>query len=118
MVTAQPNGLADWLAAVKDFDVTVANGHEAAIELCQQRSFHLAVIDHTDDSIDHRKLAALFPVLQDDMSITNYTGGTHGEVETRIRAFFEKKKMERLKRLLILDATGTNAEHLPPFSVN
>jgi hypothetical protein len=119
VTSAAPNSLADWSTQTKSFEPVVVNAHEAAIELCQQRSFDLAVIDHTDSSIDHKKLSAVLPVFHQEMPIVNYHGEPAIEVEDRIVAFFDQQKLERVRRLLILDSTETNeGGNLPPFSDN
>ena len=114
-----PNSLAEWSAQTKSFEPVVVNAHEVAIELCQQRTFDLAVIDHTDNSIDHKKLAAVLPVFHQEIAIVDYHGETAVEVEDRVVAFFDQQKLERFRRLLILDSTEKNeAGNLPPFSDN
>jgi hypothetical protein len=119
IASALPNSLADWSIQTKSFDAIVVNAHEAAIELCQQRTFDLAVIDHTDSSIDQKKLAAVLPVFDQEMAIINYHGETSVEVEDMIIAFFDQQKLERFRRLLILDSTEKNeVGSLPPFSDN
>jgi hypothetical protein len=119
ITSALPNGLADWSEQTKSFDLIVVNEHEAAIELCQQRSFDLAVVDHTDSSIDHKKLAAVLPVFHQEMAIVSYHGEPAVEVEDTIIAYFDQQKLERFRRLLILDPTEKNETgNLPPFSDN
>jgi hypothetical protein len=102
-----------------DYDVTYLDNDEAAIELFHQRTFELVVVDETDKTIDHKKLKAILPILYKEVVVLAYKGESLENLELNIREIYRRKSMERVQRLLILDASEEGAWNgLPVFSVN
>jgi PleD family two-component response regulator len=112
-------GLLEWSNANNEFEISFASSDEEAIELFQLNNFDLVVADNTAEAIDTRKLTALLPVLQDDAALLGYEGELAGELQTRIERIFYDRKLERVKRFLVLDSSNSGAwNELPPFSAN
>jgi PleD family two-component response regulator len=112
-------GLLEWSNANNEFEISFASSDEEAIELFQLNNFDLVVADNTAEAIDTRKLTALLPVLQDDAALLGYDGELAGELQTRIERIFYDRKLERVKRFLVLDSSNSGAwNELPPFSAN
>jgi PleD family two-component response regulator len=112
-------GLLEWSNANNEFEISFASSDEEAIELFQLNNFDLVVADNTAEAIDTRKLTALLPVLQDDAALLGYEGELAGELQTRIERVFYDRKLERVKRFLVLDSSNSGAwNELPPFSAN
>lgn len=108
-----------WINNTVAFDMTFAEDHERAIELSQQQLFDMVLIDATDEEINDKKLGAILPILNAEVLLVLYKGETADEVTGKVKQAFDIKKMQRLKRLLILDATTSQQNlSLPPFSVN
>ena len=99
------------------YSVTVIDSHEKAIELFHQQNFDLVVVDQNPDSIDMKKLNALLPILQESAVLLSFNGDT--DLFDKINEVFYAQKMERLKRMLVLDSTTANGSFgLPAFSAN
>jgi hypothetical protein len=112
-------GLLEWSNANNEFEISFASSDEEAIELFQLNNFDLVVADNTAEAIDTRKLAALLPVLQDEATLLGYEGELADELQTRIERVFYDRKLERVKRFLVLDSSNSGAwNELPPFSAN
>lgn len=100
------------------YAVTVIDSHEKAIELFHQQNFDLVVVDQDPESIDIKKLNALLPILQESAVLLSFNG-EHTELFNKINEVFYAQKMERLKRMLVLDSTTANGSFgLPAFSAN
>lgn len=108
-----------WISNTVAFDMAFADDHECAIEVAHQQLFDMVLIDATDEAINHKKLKAILPILNAEVLLVLYNGETAEELTGKVKQAFDIKKMQRLKRLLILDATkGYENTSLPPFSVN
>jgi hypothetical protein len=100
------------------YSVTIIDSHEKAIELFHQQNFDLVVVDQDANSIDIKKLNALLPILQDSTVLLSFKG-EHADLFEKINEVFYAQKMERLKRMLVLDSTAGNGSFgLPAFSAN
>jgi hypothetical protein len=94
------------------------NHDEEAIELCHQRKFDIVVVDGTDGKIDSRKLHAVLPILQEDITLLRYRGESTDELEDNVKAIFDAKKYKRIQRMLLLEPSVGAFQNLPSFSLN
>lgn len=118
--TEKPNaGLAQWVSNNEDYELFFASTDEKAIELSNQRRYDMAVIDNTDAEIKLKKLEAILPILQKEVLLVSHNGESAEDLQRKITAAFNKRKMERVKRLIVLDSSKPSANTiLPPFSAN
>src|SRR5688572_28121283 len=112
------NSLNEWLHAGHPFDINIVNTDETAIELCHQHRFDMVVVDGTDSDIDSRKLQAVLPILQDDVTLLRYDGETPNQLEENVKAVFDAKKYKRVQRMLMLEPSVGVFSNLPSFSLN
>ena len=112
--------LSAWFAGNELYQISFARSDEQAIEMAQQQYFDLVLMDSTNEELDQKKLRAVLPILIDDVLMASYDGETREQLDQKISYLFEKRKAERMQRLLVLDATAGNSTFggLPPFSVN
>ena len=110
--------LNEWTQVVHPFHLNIVDSHETAIELCHKRRFDMVVVDGTDAEIDSRKLHAVLPILQDELTLLQYEGETQTELEDNVKAVFDAKKYKRIQRMLKLEPSVTAFNELPPFSLN
>ena len=112
--------LAAWCAGNELYQISFARNDEQAIEMAQQQYFDLVLMDSKNEELDQKKLRAVLPILIDDVLMASYDGETREQLDQKISYLFEKRKAERMQRLLVLDATAGNSTFggLPPFSVN
>src|SRR5215217_5306009 len=102
------HSLLDWYENAMEFELTIADSDERAIELLQQRYFDLAIADSTDDGIDIKKLQAILPILDEDLQLISYAGESSVSIDESVKAVFDNEKMRTLQRLLILDSSELN----------
>ena len=101
------------------YKISLAHTDELAIEMCHRDHFDMVVMEREDAEVNHNKLNRILPILQDNVPLVSYGGEPLQDLQNRIINIFEKRKLERIKRLLVLDATpGKAGQKLPPFSVN
>ena len=112
------NSLSEWAKVSHPFHLNIVSNDEAAIELLHQQRFDMVVVDGTDDNIDGRKLNAVLPILQEDLTVLKYEGETVKQLEDNIEAIFNAKKYQRLQRMLLLEPSVHNSWSLPSFSLN
>src|SRR5687768_7396593 len=113
------NGLQLWKDLSKNFETTFVNSDERAIEMANRQHFDMVVIDTTCAPIDTKKLSAVLPILQTEIALVSYKGEPLNDLESKIKSVFSKKKVQRIMRFLILDASTPNAwKNLPSFSAN
>lgn len=115
---SEKNSLSEWTSVVHLFHVNIVSNDEKAIELCHQKRFDMVVVDGTDDNIDSRKLHAVLPILQEDITLLRYDGETPNELEDNVKAIFDAKKYKRIQRMLMLEPSVTAFRNLPSFSLN
>jgi len=108
-----------WKELSKNFETTLVNTDERAIELVNRQYFDMAVIDTAAEGVDYKKLAAVLPILRDEIALLRYEGETINELEQKLKAVFTQKRNERIKRFLILDSSSVGGlNSLPSFSEN
>ena len=112
------NALNEWTSIPHPFHVNIVDNDEAAIELLHQIHFDMVVVDGTDSNIDGRKLHAVLPILQEDLTVLKYEGETAKELEDNVEAIFNAKKYQRLQRMLMLEPAVQGSLSLPAFSLN
>ena len=112
------SALASWSHIPHPFHLNIAMDEEAAIELVQKLDFDMVVLDCTDTNIDHKKLNAVLPILQEDATLISYQGESEEEIEESVAAVFNAKKYKRLQRMLMMEPSVTSSFNLPPFSLN
>jgi signal recognition particle GTPase len=112
--------LSAWCTENELYQISFARSDEQAIEFAQQQYFDLVLMDSTNEELNQKKLRAVLPILIDDVLMASFDGETREQLDQKISYLFEKRKAERLQRLLVLDATAGNSTFagLPPFSVN
>ena len=113
------DNLFNWINTSEAFDMTFAETHEKAIELSHQQLFDMVLIDSTDEEIHDKKLSAVLPILNAEVLLVQYTGEQVQILDDKVNQAFDRKKRQRLQRLLILDSSqNKNWNSLPPFSRN
>ena len=112
------NPLAKWTRSVHPFEVNIVNQDETAIELCHIERFDVVVVDETDSTIDSKKLHAVLPILQEEMTILRYEGETVEDLDSNIKAVFNARKYKRIQRMLMLEPSVGSFSNLPLFSLN
>lgn len=112
------NALSAWSNIPHPFHLNVVSTDEAAIELFHHKDYDMVVIDCTDSSIDHKKLNAVLPILQENITLVPYQGETEKELVDNVEAIFKAKKYQRIQRMLMLDSTQDTPFNIPPFSLN
>jgi CheY-like chemotaxis protein len=112
------NALSEWTSIPHPFHINIVNNDEAAIELLHQLHFDMVVVDGTDSNIDGRKLHAVLPILQEDVTVLKYEGESAMELENYVKAIFNAKKYQRLQRMLMLEPAVQASWSLPAFSLN
>lgn len=112
------NALREWTSIGHPFHINIVDNDEAAIELFHLQRFDMVVVDGTDSTIDGRKLHAVLPILQEDVTVLRYDGESAKQLEDNVKAVFNAKKFQRLQRMLILEPAIKTSLNLPPFSLN
>ena len=112
------NALSEWTSIPHPFHVNIVNNDEEAIELLHQLHFDMVVVDGTDSNIDGRKLNAVLPILQEDLTVLKYEGESAMELENNVKAIFNAKKYQRIQRMLLLEPNVMGSLNLPAFSLN
>ncbi len=112
------NSLSEWTGEVHPFHVNIVDKDETAIELLHLMRFDMVVVDGTDKNIDAKKLNAVLPILQENITVLHYQGETAEQLENNVQAIFEAKRYQRLKRMLMLDQSVRTSWTLPAFSLN
>jgi len=112
------NALSNWTGISHSFHLDTVSTDEAAIELFHKQDFDMVVVDCTDANIDHKKLNAVLPILQEDATLLTYQGETEKELEDNVEAIFNAKRYQRIQRMLMLEPSVTPSIHVPPFSLN
>jgi len=112
------SALSTWSGIPHPFHLDIASTDEAAIELFQKQDFDMVVVDCTDSNIDHKKLNAVLPILQEDATLLTYQGETEKELEDNVEAVFNAKRFQRIQRMLMLEPSVNTSFNLPPFSLN
>jgi len=112
------NALREWTSIGHPFHINIVDNDEAAIELFHLQRFDMVVVDGTDSNIDGRKLHAVLPILQEDVTVLRYDGESAKQLEDNVKAVFNAKKFQRLQRMLILEPAIKTSLNLPPFSLN
>jgi hypothetical protein len=117
------SNLTQWIseqANTEEYAIFFAPSDERAIELCHQRRYDMAIIDNTDADIKLKKLLAVLPILQKEVLMVPHNGEAAADLQRKVAAAFTKRKLERVKRLIVLDSSKPvpQANSLPPFSAN
>ena len=112
------NSLSEWTNIPHPFHLNIVDNDEAAIELLHQLHFDMVVVDGTDTNIDGRKLHAVLPILQEDLTVLEYVGETLKELEENVTAVFNAKKYQRIQRMMMLEPAVQTPWNLPSFSLN
>lgn len=112
------NPLSEWLNARHPFELHIVDSDETAIEVCHQNQFDVIVVDDTNDEINTKKLDAVLPILQDDITLLRYQGETRAQLEENVKAVFDAKKYRRIQQMLMLEPSVGSFTNLPSFSLN
>ena len=111
--------LFNWFSTSEAFEMSFAENHEKAIELSHQQLFDMVLIDKTDEEIHDKKLSAVLPILNAEVLLVQYNGENIQILGDKVNQAFDRKKRQRLQRLLILDSSQNKGwPSLPPFSRN
>jgi DNA-binding NtrC family response regulator len=115
--TGHNPGIAEWCFHNEDFQLTIVPTDEEAIELAHQAYFDLVLVDSPTGN--RKKLDVVMPILINDIIVTGYYGESAERLQERIKGLFEKRKAERMQRLMILDSSNVKGWNgLPRFSSN
>ena len=112
------NSLSEWTTVEHPFQVNIVDNDETAIEICHRNRFDMVVVDATDHEVDSKKLHAVLPILQEDITLIRYEGETAKELGENIKAVFDARKYKRIQRMLLLEPSVTAFSNLPSFSLN
>ena len=112
------NALSEWINVGHPFHLNIVDSDETAIELCHQHQFDMVVVDSTDGNINTRKLHAVLPILQDDITLLRYEGETRMQLDENVKAVFDAKKYRRIQQMLMLEPSVSAFSNLPSFSLN
>jgi hypothetical protein len=112
------SALSAWSGIPHPFHLDIAATDEAAIELFHKQDFDMVVVDCTDSNIDHKKLNAVLPILQEDATLLTYQGETEKELGDNVAAVFNAKRYQRIQSMLMLEPSVSASFNLPPFSLN
>ncbi len=115
---SRKNALREWTSIRHPFHINIVDNDEAAIEMFHLQRFDMVVVDGTDSTIDGRKLHAVLPILQEDVTVLHYDGESAKQIEDNVNAVFDAKKFQHLQRMLILEPAIKTSLNLPPFSLN
>jgi hypothetical protein len=115
---AGKNSLGEWLSVRHPFKLNIVDSDETAIEVCHQYQFDVVVVDDTNDNINTKKLYAVLPILQDDITLLQYQGETRAQLEENVKAVFDAKKYRRIQQMLMLEPSVGSFSNLPSFSLN
>jgi DNA-binding NtrC family response regulator len=123
IIVSDPNvnlaGLLAWQTLSRNYETTMVNSDERAIEMANRQHFDMIVIECSCPEINSEKLAAVLPILRAEIEVVHYNGESINELENKIKSCFLKKKAQRIMRFLILDASAPKAwKSLPSFSAN
>jgi len=123
IIVSDPNvnegGLLAWQTLSKNYETTLVNSDERAIEMANRQHFDMIVVDTLCPEINSEKLAAVLPILRTEIEVVQYNGEPTNELENKIKTCFLKKKAQRIMRFLILDTSAPKAwKSLPSFSAN
>ena len=111
--------LLEWIGSSDSLDMSFADTHEQAIELCNQQLFDMVLIDRTDASINTKKLGAILPILNSEALLLGYEGEEAEKIEEKIRLAFDYRKFKRLQKMMILDSSINPQQPVfTPFSLN
>jgi len=114
----EKNSLSEWVSLEHPFHIDIVNSDETAIELCHQDQFDMVVVDYTNNDINTKKLHAVLPILQDDITLLQYEGETRMELDENVKAVFKAKKYRRVQQLLMLEPSVSAFSNLPSLSLN
>ena len=114
----EANSLNEWTSIAHPFHLNVVDNDEAAIELLHLLHFDMVVVDGTDKDIDGKKLNAVLPILQEDLTVLEYAGESLTELEDNVKAIFNAKKYQRIQRMMMLEPAVQTPWNLPSFSLN
>jgi hypothetical protein len=115
---SERNSLSKWTNVVHPFHLNIAHNDEATIELCHIEQFDIVVVDGTDHTIDSKKLHAVLPILQEEITMLRYEGESAEELDSNIKAIFNAKKYKRIQEMLMLEPSVGSFSNLPSFSLN
>src|SRR3954454_22031810 len=88
-----------------EYNVTVVQSHEKAIELFHLNDFDMVLVNMNRETADFKKLSALVPILQNSSLLLSFEDDNKDSIKEKIKESFKVQKLERLKRMLILDSS-------------
>lgn len=95
LIVSDPNVNEDvllvWKMISKNFETTLVNSDERAIEMANRQHFDMIVVDSTCPAINAEKLDAVLPILQTEIEVIHYQGEPVDELENKIKSCFLKK---------------------------
>ncbi len=104
-----------WIEKTDAFEMSFADTHEQAIEKCHQRLYDMVLVDANDPEINRKMLKAILPIFNAEVLLVGYEGGDAQKLDEVVNGAFEWRKMKRMQKLLVLEAS---ANAVPPFSLN
>ncbi|HEU4469941.1 MAG TPA: hypothetical protein VFR58_02560 [Flavisolibacter sp.] len=111
--------LTRWMETNDRFETVLAQTDEKAIELFQLQGFDAVIIDSSLSDSGFNKLRAVLPIFNSEVLVIGYYGETAEALQKKMELSYESNKLERMKRLIILDADhAAGQEGWLPFSDN
>lgn len=109
---------AQWSFLDANYETSLVNDVETAIELAQRQGFDAVIGDTASDELNPRKLKAIVSILQPETLFYIASGSNEEAVLGGLKNLFDQQKLERVKRYLVLDSSQTAFRQLPAFSLN
>lgn len=110
--------LREWASVAHPYHINIAHSDEQAIEWCHLQQFDLVVVDTTDAQIDGKKLNAVVPILQEEVTILQFDGEEAEKLTDSIEAIFNAKKYKRILDMILEEPAPEQQWKLPQFSLN
>jgi len=107
-----------WTSIAHPYHVNIAHSDEQAIEWCHLQRFDVVVVDVTGAAIDGKKLNAVVPILQEEVTIIQFDGEPAEKLSNNIEAIFNAKKYKRILNMILEEPAPELKWELPQFSLN
>lgn len=112
------DSLKDWSGIAHPYHVNVVYGDEKAIEFCHLQQFDLVIVDITSTETDAKKLNAVLPILQENVTLLPHEGEPVEKLSANVEAVLNAKKYKRILNMILLEPADDVTFRLPNFSLN
>src|SRR5438270_6616500 len=76
-----------------EYNVTVVQSHEKAIELFHQNDFDMVLVNMHSETADFKKLSALVPILQNSSLLLSFEDDNKDFIKEKIKESFKVQKL-------------------------